>query len=352
MTTAASKQLGYIPALDGLRAAAVMLVVFSHTRVLGFQNGDFGVEMFFVLSGFLISTLLLQEMDGTGGINVPHFYARRLLRLYPALLLFLLLYAVAAHALHVDFMRDVFIAGFYLTDYAVTFGAASPGSLVNHTWSLSVEEQFYLLWPLALLGLNKIVSKKRLPAVMLALALVALARELVPLLMGADWTTVYFRFDARLGGLLLGACLAACRRAKIDIPFKAWGFALSGIALVICMMVPVGYTGGLLETPAAQAFTFFLLASLLENKASLLRDMFEAPGAVFLGRISYGVYLFHYPIAVILREYLSWPLACLVTFAASTGIAWFSWSTVERIGRLKSSAFRGKSGLMPAGQGA
>ena len=352
MTAALKKHFGYVPALDGLRAVAVMLVVFSHTRVLGFQSGDFGVEIFFTLSGFLITTLLLQEIDATRGINVLHFYARRLLRLYPALLLFLALYAIAAHALHVDFMRDVVIAGFYLTDYAVTFGAAGSGSLVNHTWSLSVEEQFYLVWPWLLLGLCRFIPKHQLPAALLALAIIALVREMTPLLMGADWTAVYFRFDARLGGLLLGAFLAACRREHISIPFKTWGLRISCAALFVCMFMPVGYTGGLLETPIAELFTFFLLARVMDDKTFALRGWFEAPIPVFLGRISYGIYLFHYPIAVVARGIPGgWPISFVVTLALATGLAWFSWRTVERAGRLKSRDFRGKAGLMPAGQG-
>jgi peptidoglycan/LPS O-acetylase OafA/YrhL len=338
MKAASKARLPYIPALDGLRACAVTLVVFSHTRVLGFQNGDFGVEMFFVLSGFLITSLLLQELDATKRIDILRFYARRLLRLYPALLLFLLLYAIAAHAFHVDFMRDVLIAGSYLTDYAVTYGFASPGSLVNHTWSLSIEEQYYLLWPWVLLYLCRICTVKGLPFALLALFVVGLAREMAPLLTGAPWTAVYFRLDARLGGLMLGAALAAFRRCGAEISFRAQGLAISGMLLLICMFVPVDYKGGLFETPVAQVFTFFLLARVMDGKTFVLRDWLAAPGPVFIGRISYGIYLFHYPVAVMARSLPWWPLDFLAAFPVAAGLAWFSWSTVERAARLKSGA--------------
>jgi peptidoglycan/LPS O-acetylase OafA/YrhL len=172
--TAQKKHLGYIPALGGLRAVAVILVMLAHVGVPGFPGGGLGVDMFFVLSGFLITLLLLEEIDSTGRINVLHFYARRLLRLYPALLLMLLLFAVFFHILQhtlphgegLESAKDITLAALYLTDYAIAFGFENKNSLIAHTWSLAVEEHFYLIWPLALPALKKLFRCKNLVAPM------------------------------------------------------------------------------------------------------------------------------------------------------------------------------------------
>jgi peptidoglycan/LPS O-acetylase OafA/YrhL len=334
------KPMRYIPALDGLRACAVLLVIFTHTRVLGLQNGVFGVEIFFVLSGFLITALLLQEKAETGGLNIAHFYARRLLRLYPPLLLFLLLYALAAHMLHLDFAKDLFIAGFYLTDYAVTFGFHTPGSLVNHTWSLAVEEQFYLIWPWALLWLNARFKGPRLAGVLLGLAVLATLWKVVPMALGVPWESVYYRFDTRLSGLLLGACLAARRRDGVAIPCLTVGLRVSGAALALCMFMMTTFAGSLYETVIADIFAFFLIARIVQDGNWTPARWLAAPVPVFIGRISYALYLFHYPIAIYARELIGWPFAFPVTLALAVPLSAFSYMTVERVARLKAQAFR------------
>ncbi|MBA2402361.1 MAG: acyltransferase [Bradyrhizobium sp.] len=141
-------QFRYNPSLDGLRAIAVVLVISDHCGVPVFDQGYFGVDLFFVLSGFLITRLLVDEIDATGRVDVQRFYLRRLLRLTPPLLLFLTAYLVIAPSLwpQLDLMvhvRDVALVAFYLSDYSQAFWN-NPKVLI-HTWSLSVEEHFYLI---------------------------------------------------------------------------------------------------------------------------------------------------------------------------------------------------------------
>ena len=138
-----------LDSLDGLRALAVVLV-FAHHVDQGFLPGGFvGVEVFFVISGYLITWLLLQEHDRLGRINVPRFYARRALRLYPALIVLVILASTGAAVRHIGSpAADGVAAATYVTD--IYANIATHPSLVLHTWSLSVEEQFYLIWPAAL----------------------------------------------------------------------------------------------------------------------------------------------------------------------------------------------------------
>src|SRR3546814_6270958 len=146
----------FFPALDGLRAVAVLAVMVFHAMT-GFATGGFlGVDVFFVLSGYLITCLLLVEHHGAGRIAISAFYLRRALRLYPALLLMLAVYLLAAPWLFPEasvssHARDALLAGTYLSDYSYAF--FKEPFYLKHTWSLAAEEHFYLLWPLLLGGM-------------------------------------------------------------------------------------------------------------------------------------------------------------------------------------------------------
>src|SRR5438874_2564773 len=151
-----ARSLGYQPALDGLRAVAVLAVFGFHATSSGVPGGYVGVDLFFVLSGFLITSLLLEERVRTGRVRLSWFYARRFLRLAPALVALLLCYVLCYGLWKGDrwptALKSAGLAAVYLSNWARSLGVNDMG-WVGHTWSLSVEEQFYLLWPpLLLLG--------------------------------------------------------------------------------------------------------------------------------------------------------------------------------------------------------
>src|SRR5262245_29066706 len=142
----------YLPALDGLRGLAILLVITHHQLIpLSLNGGFLGVDLFFVLSGFLITRLLLKEFDATQSISLTKFYTRRVLRLVPALILYLIATLVITYGMHPgEFVRELKLVGFalaYLTNWRMAFGwdyLLDPTAII---WSLSIEEQFYLLWP-------------------------------------------------------------------------------------------------------------------------------------------------------------------------------------------------------------
>ena len=362
---------GYIPALDGVRALAVFLVIASHIGLPGFPGGGYGVDMFFVLSGFLITTLLLEEIDGTGRINVLHFYARRLLRLYPALLLLLLLFAAFFHILEhelpnltgTDYVKDITLAALYLTDYAVAFGFENRNSLIGHTWSLAVEEHFYLVWPWALLGLRRAFRGGNLAAALLALYVAATAWRL-SCLSFQPWTMVYFRFDTRFAGLVLGALLAVVRLQGRKIPGANALFVLSGLAFLFCLYWIPSMEMATRLTIAPELFTFFLIDRILAAKDGTAAAWLSGPALVFFGRISYGLYLFHFPVAALLSRTRTgppgavdlpmknehWAVHLEITLAVAVALAWFSWNTVEKAGRVQMKKFqaRGAGKHLPA----
>ena len=159
-----------IPALDGIRAVAVALVLLDHGGIPGLAGGFIGVDMFFVLSGFLITSLLLEELDRTGRIDLTGFWARRARRLLPALLVMVLAVGFAHEYFPPDAvqrLRDDAVAAFFWmanwnfvsqdSDYFTQGGNPSP---LQHTWSLGVEEQYYILWPLLVLGAAALVAAR------------------------------------------------------------------------------------------------------------------------------------------------------------------------------------------------
>ncbi|HLG92907.1 MAG TPA: acyltransferase, partial [Acidimicrobiales bacterium] len=212
--------LGYLPALDGLRAVAVAGVIAFHAGLPWAKGGFLGVDAFFVLSGYLITSLLLAEREATGGIGLGSFWARRARRLLPAL--FLMLAVVAGYgalAAPGDTLGQLRSDALFTLGYAANwhqifsgqgyFAQLAQPSPLLHTWSLAIEEQFYLLWPLALLAVGRTRRPRRNLAVACATGALASAVEMALLYRPADTARVYFGTDTRAQSLLVGALLAA-----------------------------------------------------------------------------------------------------------------------------------------------
>src|SRR5215212_6034363 len=215
-------RLSYSPGLDGLRAIAVMAVLLYHADLSWIPGGFLGVEVFFVISGYLISALLLAEWHQKGTINLKDFWLRRARRLLPALYVLLVVtmtFAVVFLPGEVAGLRaDVIAALGYVTNWFLIFGKESyfesvgRPSVLQHLWSLAVEEQFYLIWPIVLavgLGLGTVWRRKRL---VLTVAVVGAAASAVTMALmytpGVDPSRIYFGTDTRATGLLCGAALA------------------------------------------------------------------------------------------------------------------------------------------------
>jgi peptidoglycan/LPS O-acetylase OafA/YrhL len=182
-----------------------------HCRVPGLNPGYFGVDVFFVLSGWLITRLLVEETEAQGRIDLPQFYLRRLLRLGPPLLLLLLVYLAVAPTIwpqlsEGEHLRDAALTGFYLSDYAFAFWEIPK--LLRHSWSLSVEEHFYLIWPLVVLLLARCDARRRI-LILAGLFVLATAWRVFEYY-HTGWDATYYRFDTRISGLILGALLATC----------------------------------------------------------------------------------------------------------------------------------------------
>lgn len=310
--------------IQGLRAVAVVLVVANHT-FLSPSGGFVGVDVFYVISGFLITTLLLREIDQTGTVSIRAFYARRVRRIVPVAFLVLVVTTAAAfvvwslpRATQValdSLSAALFVSNWHFTaigaDYLRADGAVSP---VQHYWSLSIEEQFYAVWPLLLLLLTFVLTTRRTLA---AAVLIGLAASLVVAasLTAADPTPAYFNTFARVWELLGGALIAVIGTAgnRIARPARQ-ALAFAGLAVIIGSafvvednwQVPFPWVA-----PAVLGSMLIVWAAAPAERTSVLGN----PVSQWLGNISYSLYLWHFPVLIFGKSLIgqsAWALVALI----------------------------------------
>jgi peptidoglycan/LPS O-acetylase OafA/YrhL len=341
---------GYRPHLDGLRAVAVYLVVAFHARSYRLSGGFIGVDVFFVLSGYLVTQLLLRDLDAHGGIRFRRFYARRYRRLLPAAFVALavssMVYAtVATPAEVVEVAGSVRAAFLYVanwwfighaTDY---FGMGIEASPVLHYWSLSIEEQFYLTWPLLLGGLYVVTrpaGRRRAMAVRVAVGLAAAASLAGTLwLARTDPERAYYGTDTRAYQLLAGALLALTPGLLALRPGPARAIrALAPVPLVglLVLSSPWIDVGPITRGVLAAGLTLLLIVAVENAAGGLVQRALSLAPVVYLGRVSYATYLWHWPIIIValrLADPAPLPLLCIAALLA-TGLASLSYQLLER----------------------
>ncbi len=307
----------YQPALDGVRAVAVAMVLVFHGGFRWMTGGYVGVSVFFTLSGYLITSLALVEHERTGRLDVGAFYARRVRRLVPASLLCVVavigLAAAGVFAGVEHLRRDVWAAVVPVYNWVSLAGGQSyselvaavgdPASPLDHYWSLAIEEQFYWVWPLALIGVLRLGGRGRLVVVGGLVAAGAAAALVIHEVWGPD--AAYWATPARLGEILIGALLALLLHGRAGegagLPSAVRWLAPAGLAVVVWAAVtwPAGsgpaYSGWL---PVFALASAGLIAGLQVD--SPLRRLLSVRPLVLAGAISYGVYLFHWPVYVVL----------------------------------------------------
>lgn len=388
--TRQSSILGYVPALDGLRALAVLAVLFYHADLLWLPGGFLGVEIFFVVSGYLITSLLLAEYRARNAVNLKQFWQRRARRLLPglfAMLIAVMTYAVIFLPGEVASLRGDILAAFtYVTNWYLIaaqksyFETMGRPSLLRHLWSLAVEEQFYLVLPLVFTFL--LVRLKTRTTMLLLFAGAALSALWMGILFQPDTdpSRIYYGTDTRAAGLLLGAALAfvwtplsqrttskAARskkttkttrtnkqsqaRAKHKLNFKgkrvrpkaetARRWLLDGVGIVAlgglvfsCLALtefdPFLYQGGLLLVSVA---TVFVIAAVAAPDSPLLAPLLGNRVLRWIGLRSYSLYLWHWPVFMVTRPQLDTTLEGLplmaLRLAATFALAEISYHFIE-----------------------
>ncbi len=407
----AAARFGYVAPLDGVRAAAILGVMAYHGGLSWAPGGFFGVDVFFVLSGFLITSLLVTEWMRTGTIRLRAFWARRVRRLLPALLLLItgvMLYArfIAAPGTFTHLRSDAFATLLYVANwhfillgnnYFNQFGNPSP---FLHTWSLAIEEQFYIVWPLVLIAVLRWRRSLRPVFVLCVLGAIASAVEMAMLFhAGGDPTRVYYGTDTRAQSLLAGSALAVwfamkpaagSRRstARSDDESKRrskpvhlrpgwfpgqrvaqgwiraihaaasgawregggrkWALSVAGLGGVVLMAwlwshlsgsSTLTYEGGFAMAAAA---TVAVIATAVRRPAGLLARALSLAPVRFVGRISYGLYLWHWPVFMVadsaeigLSGYELFTVRVAITFALAVASYYLIEQPVRRGALLK-----------------
>lgn len=328
-----------LPSLDGLRAMAAFLVVFYHFGLP--VSGGFGVLVFFVLSGFLITWLLLKEDDRHATISVRAFYMRRVLRIFPAFYVYWLVLIGALAVFHKRIVWAQAISAFaYVNNYyQAIFG--DPDTGLSHTWSLGIEEQFYLLWPAAFLLLRK--SRARMAHVLIAgIALVWVHRWLLILVFHVHQGYIYEAFDTRVDHLMIGCLLAVLLRTGQYSGIWTWCCRGAYMPLLTIVLLAVSVAtettlGSFYRDTLAfvldPVLVAILIAQLIAFRSSFVGALWNWPWVRFLGRISYSIYLYQQivigPVTKVVRS-LPMLLQLGVTCAAVVLVASVSYFVVER----------------------
>jgi peptidoglycan/LPS O-acetylase OafA/YrhL len=337
----------YYPSLDGVRAIAVAIVLFAHAGVPHVRSGGTGVDVFFTLSGFLITTILLAELDRYHSIRLLNFYARRFLRLLPCLWLTLaavLFIWVVAGRMNVV-IPDVVYAGTYSMNWFRAYGSSASlghGPLA-HTWTLAIEEQYYLVWPFVV-GIACRNPDRRLTQGCCLLAVAAMVVgyrcEAVEFF---SRERIHYGLDTHADPLLIGsalACFVSARRGRPLPPIwsRLVGYILAPAAVIGVGVIVVNWTWGAgppaltIGYPLVALCSVIVLLDCVSGSHSLLRPLLELSVLVWVGRISYGVYLWHGLIFTLLRArgIDGWPSLLVAGTGLTLGASALSYYGVER----------------------
>ena len=362
-------RLGHRPVLDGVRGVSVLAVMFLHGGLFWMGQGGFlGVDIFFVLSGFLITALLLQEMDQTGTVSFKNFYIRRGLRLLPALItvvavciLGIVLFSTPDQVSAKS--KSVLIALFYLSNWLPVYPP------LFHTWSLGIEEQFYIVWPLTLFLLLRWKVGFRGVLVILLAGVTAIAINRAILWShhtDATIVRVYTSLDTRSDTLLIG-CMAGIIIGKSMISFGParvrWLRILAGLSTVVvgCLMFAIAADNSFLYYGGFSLFGLMIaliIASLFHAPIKPLVSLLELPILRWMGRLSYGMYLWHLPVYYLyghlfgpfpFRSYtLRIMLPFVIKFFAAIAVATLSFYLIEQPALRLKKRFKSSPKFQPA----
>lgn len=298
------KKPSYIAALDGIRAIALLLVLFSHSVIfdqfiwlhnIGVELGSLGVCIFFVLSGYLITRSLIQEEEKTGSISLKFFYIRRALRLLPALWIYILVVWIL-------WIRGLLPGNpwhSFVTSLLYIRNLIGHGDATNHIWSLSVEEQFYFLWPLAIIPFPQ-QNIRRLFIAIIVISIVVVWRYYALTNHLASYGDVYIRTDFRFDSPLIGCAIALLENIQPKVfvlfnfsPFRSDIWLFTGIILLIHWIMYDLQSGNILgiNSTVTSLIAGIIIISQIVNHNSFAKRFLTLLPLVLIGKISYGVYL-------------------------------------------------------------
>jgi peptidoglycan/LPS O-acetylase OafA/YrhL len=346
-------KLGHITALDGVRGWAVAAILAFHLGVPGSSGLYLSLDFFFVLSGYLITTLLLLDWGRNGTISFGLFWSRRARRLLPAMLIVVTIIVIVEAifgdpanfgSIRGDSLATIFYASnwYYIWTHSSYFGQAQGLSPLQHTWSLAIEEQFYLIWPIFIwMFMKKFRSLNKLMITTCVMAVLSCLDMFLSFGNGLHLNRAYYSTDTRAQALLVGAFLAmALAKKRVDVTPRSQKYlSLIGILGFIGVGVLCGFAGG----PKNWAFEggFFMtdlavaccIFSAVTHQGGIINKILSLRPFVFLGTISYGLYLWQVPIILAITEentHLNIIILGVLRAGLSIGVAALSYYLIER----------------------
>ncbi|HGZ5793497.1 TPA: acyltransferase family protein [Staphylococcus aureus] len=316
------KKMRYMPGLDGLRAIAVLGIIIYHLNKQWLTGGFLGVDTFFVISGYLITSLLLKEYDDTGIIKLKSFWIRRLKRLLPAVIVLLMVVGTATLLLKSDNIirvkHDIIAAIFYVSNWwyiakDVNYFEQFSFMPLKHLWSLAIEEQFYIFFPVILVTLLLTIKKRyKIGFIFWGVSIISLGLMMFIYSINGDHSRVYFGTDTRLQTLLLGVILAFLWppfKLKNDPPkvvkyvIDSIG-SLSFIVLILLFFIINDETNWIYDGGfyLISILTLFIIASVV-HPSTWIAKIFSNPVLVFIGKRSYSLYLWHFAVISFVHSY-------------------------------------------------
>ena len=320
------KNTGHVPGLDGIRGIAVLIVMIYHCGIYFndyFHGGVIGVDIFFVLSGFLITSLIVREFINTSSFSFANFYIRRFLRLAPALLLVLLFVSLINLVIYdwqklISNLAAVSITLFSASNFSIMFKIYDLGYLAT-TWSLSIEEQFYLLWPVTLfILLRTIPNRFALATVALALTLLAGWVRGYMIINDYSFVRIYYGLDTRAVALMIGCVLGIVLSFELLNPrligvTSRWLTVISPLGVMCLPLISlyINLPDKYMRTPdtstywglfAVEIISAIIILDISINNRSIVHRLFSIKWLGWIGSISYGLYLWHYPLLLLFKR--------------------------------------------------
>lgn len=332
--------MNYRADIDGLRALAVVPVVLYHFGVPGFSGGFVGVDIFFVISGYLICGMIDADIRN-GSFSLGDFYKRRILRILPALFVMFLITSIFAYVYCLpvellDYAKSLAsavgsVANLYFAETAEYFEAPAETKPLLHTWSLGVEEQFYFIAPLLMLLAYRLVPKR---AKLLFAAVAALSYAAAIMMSSRNLTFVFYLTPFRAWELALGALLAVKFFPTLETAFWKNLCGVAGLLLLFGVIFLGSPSAPLLLMTTLSSVGAALVIASSEGGASMAGRLLSLSSVVAIGLISYSLYLWHWPLVVFQRTDMLFATeqtgsVKLTLITLSVGIAYLSWKLVE-----------------------
>lgn len=330
---------GYFPALDGVRGWMAIGVLIHHVNMVWFTGAMITMELFFVISGFLITAVILRGIEKHGHFDLKGFWKRRIARLYPVLILVVVLFTLVAYILVDDprpSLKDALATLLYYSNWTKLNNYVYP-TIFGQSWSLAVEEQFYLLWSLIFLAALKLRLNKMCVAFFLVcLALLCMAWKYYLIAQGAPWSRLYYALDTRLDAFVVGGLLALSfplLQPLIQRPMLHAVLTLSACAFLVLLAfgTPKDISYFYWQQTSAVLLSAMVVLLLASPRKGIFQWLFSLKLSVLLGERCYSIYLWHWPLIWILliKFEFSKNVLLLIVLPSVLLLSWLSYAWVE-----------------------